>query len=83
MNVPLSTHTSGKTNVILKTTLHAQNETFISNPVKRASLHLSNKKTPGCLGYIRDYATQLCWDYNKPLESIRRIRIKQARFHGK
>ena len=23
----------------------------------------NEKKTPGCLGYIGDYTTQLCWDY--------------------
>ena len=34
---------------------------------------------PGCLGYIRDYTTQLYRDYNKPL----RIPIKQPVFHGK
>ena len=25
-------------------------------------------KTTGCLGYIGDYTTQLCGDYNKPLQ---------------
>ena len=29
--------------------------------------YLSNEKDPGCLGYIGDYTTQLCGDYNKPL----------------
>ena len=24
---------------------------------------LSNEKNPGCLGYIRDYTTQLCGDF--------------------
>ena len=28
---------------------------------------LSNEKKPGCLVYIRDFTTQLCRDYNKPL----------------
>ena len=29
---------------------------------------LSNaKRAPGCLGYIGDYTTQLCGDYNKPM----------------
>ena len=28
---------------------------------------LSNEKTHGCLGYIGDYTTQVCGDYNKPL----------------
>ena len=33
-----------------------------------AILWLSNeKRAPGCLGYIGDYTTQLCGDYNKPL----------------
>ena len=29
---------------------------------------MSNEKNPGCLGYIGDYTTQLCRDYNKPLQ---------------
>ena len=30
--------------------------------------HMSNeKRVPGCLGYIGDYAAQLCGDYNEPL----------------
>ena len=29
--------------------------------------NLTNEKTPGCLGYIGDYTTQLYGDYNKPL----------------
>ena len=29
---------------------------------------MSNEKSPGCLGYIGDYTTQLCGDYNKPLQ---------------
>ena len=29
--------------------------------------HLSNEKNLGCLGYIGNYTTQLCGDYNKPL----------------
>ena len=28
---------------------------------------VNNEKKPGCLGYIGDYTTQLCRDYNKPL----------------
>ena len=31
------------------------------------SLHLSNEKNPGWLGYVGDYTTQLYRDYNKPL----------------
>ena len=30
-------------------------------------IHLSNEKNPGCLGYIRDYTTQVYRDYDKPL----------------
>ena len=29
--------------------------------------HLSHEKNPGWLGYIGDYTTQLCGDYNEPL----------------
>ncbi len=29
---------------------------------------LSNEKNPGCLLYIRDYTTQLYWNFNKPLK---------------
>ena len=29
--------------------------------------HLSNEQNPGCLGYLGDYTTQLCGDYNKSL----------------
>ena len=27
----------------------------------------NEKRAPGCLGYIRDYATQVKRDYDKPL----------------
>ena len=30
-------------------------------------IQLSNEKNPGCLGYLRDYTTQLYRGYNKPL----------------
>ena len=36
---------------------------------------LSNEKKHGCLGYIGDYTTQVCGDYNKPLY-ITRIPFK-------
>ena len=29
--------------------------------------HVSNDKKHCCLGYIGDYTTQLCGDYDKPL----------------
>ena len=29
---------------------------------------LSNEKTPGCLGYVRDFPTQVYKDYDKPLQ---------------
>ena len=28
---------------------------------------MSNEKKPGCLGFLGDYTTQLCGDYNNPL----------------
>jgi len=28
---------------------------------------LSNEKNPGCLGFTRDYTTQLLRDYHRPL----------------
>ena len=28
---------------------------------------MSNEKNPGCLGYVRDYTTQIYRDYSKPL----------------
>ncbi len=34
---------------------------------RRLQLQLSSEKNLGCLGYIGDYTTQLCGDYNKPL----------------
>ena len=43
-------------------------------PATKRGCKLSNEKKPGCLGYIRDYPTQLCGDSSKP--SVR-IRIKQ------
>ena len=27
----------------------------------------SNEKSHGCLGYIKDFTTELCWDYNRLL----------------
>ena len=33
-------------------------------PVRQLS---NEKKSPGCLGYVRDYTTQLCGDYKKPV----------------
>ena len=29
--------------------------------------HLSNEKNLRCIGYIGNYTTRLCGDYNKPL----------------
>ena len=37
-------------------------------------------KTSGCLGYIRDYITQLCSDYHKPL---RGSLLKNSRMESK
>ncbi len=33
----------------------------------RKKSHLGNEKSPGCLGYVRDYTTQLYRDYNEQL----------------
>lgn len=33
---------------------------------KHEKTHLSNEQNSGCLGCIRDFTTQICWDYNKP-----------------
>ena len=30
----------------------------------------NEKKAPGCLGYIRDYTTQVYVDYNKPFYKL-------------
>ena len=32
-----------------------------------ANLQMSNEKNSGCLGYLGDYTTQVCGDYNEPL----------------
>ena len=42
------------------------NEDVVS-PTEIAEKEMSHEKNPGWLGYIGDYATQVCGDYNKPL----------------
>ena len=45
------------------------------------NLQLSNEKSPGCLGYIRDCATQSCGDHF--INHKIRIPIEQPAFNGK
>ena len=41
---------------------------IIENPMGFSGWqHMSHEKSPGWLGYIGDYTTQLYGDYNKPL----------------
>ena len=43
-----------------------RNQTSTQNMYVLTVLQLSNEQTPGCLGYIEDYTTQLYGGYSKP-----------------
>ena len=43
------------------------------------AIHLSHEKTPGCLGYVGDHATQVHRDLEKNMMNLH----NQQGFHGK
>ena len=40
---------------------------FLTQTLLIKTNELPEKRAPSCLGYIRDFTTQLCRDYNEPL----------------
>ena len=44
------------------------NYPLAKHPMMRMKFICNEKRDPGCLGYIGDSSTQLCGDYNKPLQ---------------
>ena len=47
-------------------TSQAEKISFLGGGVKGGCKVSNEKRAPGCLGYIRDYATQVYRDYDKP-----------------